>query len=152
MRFVDKRCVHCQTVYTYQESGWCVIGVLNDPKHCRDCKSAILDALDKVPVKYERVWVETDELTFDELQSIREICLERERRQYPNRVIGERMVAPLYNLKDPENRHVSHIVRCDDVDYLIEMWSKDPDSKSVKKECERNIETGEIRPWRNYGH
>lgn len=151
MRFVNKRCIHCRTVYAYQASGWCAIGQLNDPKYCRDCRGAILDALDNVPVKFEKVWVETDEKTFDELLALREVNLKSQAEQYPDRIFGERITASLYDMKDPGNRYVSYVVKCDGVDYHIEMWSNDPNSKKVSKECERNLETGEIRPWRNYG-
>lgn len=47
----SKRCVHCHSIYPYIRSGEGCLSSINDDKYCPECKSAILKALDNIPVK-----------------------------------------------------------------------------------------------------
>ncbi len=62
MRQTIKRCHHCQVTYTCQISG-ANIPQNNSTTYCPECQQATIDALAKIPVKRQKVFVDTDEIT-----------------------------------------------------------------------------------------
>ena len=50
------RCKHCGKEYSYQASGEGCNNKLNNEDYCPECMKAILDALDKIPVRFEHRW------------------------------------------------------------------------------------------------
>ena len=48
------RCKHCGKEYSWQASGEGCDNRLNNEDYCPDCMKAILEALDKIPVRYEK--------------------------------------------------------------------------------------------------
>ena len=50
------RCKHCGKEYSYQASGEGCNNKLNNEDYCPECMKAILDALEKIPVRFEHRW------------------------------------------------------------------------------------------------
>ena len=50
------RCKHCGKEYSYQASGEGCNNKLNNEEYCPECMKAILDALEKIPVRFEHRW------------------------------------------------------------------------------------------------
>ena len=143
-----KRCAHCRIVYVWQSSGWCQ-SPLNDMKYCPECKKAINEALAKIPVYFRSVWQETDAHTVEFLLEQRKINLKRAQEQHPDRIIGERILAPLFDMKDPENINSNYEVQYNGETFAVEIWSKTPEKNKVKILMEENIVTGKRRPWKD---
>jgi hypothetical protein len=144
-----KRCVHCGLVYAWQSSGYGCHNPVNDQKYCPDCKAAIVKALENIPVRFRSVWVETKDISVETLLKHRERTLEKAKKDNPNRIIGERVVAPLFDMVDSENIYCGLIVSYQGEDYLVETWSKTPQENTVKVKMEENLITGKRMPWRN---
>lgn len=79
MRTTISRCIHCGTTYTYQLSGYPQLNEYNDEHYCPECKKAIVEALSKIPKKFDRKWrtLKEEEVT-DELLS----CMNRMLEEY----------------------------------------------------------------------
>lgn len=60
MRTWTCRCKHCGKEYSYQASGEGCHSKLNNEDYCPECMKAILDALDKIPVRFEHRWHKCD--------------------------------------------------------------------------------------------
>lgn len=70
MRTTISRCIHCGKTYTYQLSGYPQLNEYNDEHYCPECKKAIMEALSKIPKKFDRKWRSLkDEEVSDELLS-----------------------------------------------------------------------------------
>ena len=80
MQHYIKYCKHCEVEYTFQASGNHYTlehsEKYNDENYCPRCKKAILDVLSTIWPVNEVLFVETDEITLDELVVIREKQLE----------------------------------------------------------------------------
>ncbi len=55
MMHYPKRCVHCNTRYSYQASGDGCFNPVNDKRYCPICKAIINEALKSVSIKFEKV-------------------------------------------------------------------------------------------------
>jgi rubredoxin len=97
MTHYTKRCVHCKTTYTYQGSGEGCFRPLNDDRYCPDCKTAIVKALESIPKKFDKVFIETDEVTYDYLLEKRNIQDEK-----AGGLCTRRVYASLFNTKTGE--------------------------------------------------
>lgn len=146
--FRQRRCAHCQSPYYWQSSGPGCQESGNDAKHCPDCRYVITEALKSVPVRFRGVWEETDEVDVETLLAHRKASLEEHRRRFPDRLIGEQVVAPLFDLRDPENKETSHIVPYNGKTYMVQTWTKTTERNCVKVKMEEEIATGKRRPWR----
>ncbi len=144
-----KRCVHCGIVYAWQSSGYGCNKAVNDAKYCPECKAAINEALKKVPIRIVSVWEDTDKVTVEFLLNQRKLAREEARKNHPNRIIGERVLAPLFDMVDPENKNANYVIKWGGDTYAVETWSKEPERNKVMILMEENLLTGKRRPWRD---
>lgn len=140
-----KRCRHCNTIYAWQASGDGCFRELNDEDYCPDCKKVIVEALKSVPKKFKKIWVETDEVTYDYLKA------ERAKQDEKNGGLCMRRVyVSLFNT-EKGTREVNDAFDVDDKQYLVLYWNDNPDEIKIKVLKELNIETNEItRYWKDY--
>lgn len=108
--------------------------------------NVILIALKAVPRAYNKVYVETTEITALELEQ-----LENERWAATKATGGLpcRRISPgLFDMVDPSNIEHRGITYKDGKTYHWWYWSKDPiNDQEVSIEMERNLLTGELTPW-----
>ena len=144
-----KRCCHCKSTYTYQASGDGCHKPTNDDTYCPDCKSIILEALMNVPMKFDRVWEETDEVTYDYLLEKRRI--EEEKRSEGNLLpLGRRVYASLFNTKTGE-AETNDAFDVDNRQYVAQYWPSKREDMKIRVLKEKNLLTGEIIGyWRDY--
>jgi hypothetical protein len=136
-----KRCAHCRSVYEWQSSGSGCQRQENDIKYCPECKKVIIDALSSVAVKYECVWVPTDEVDI-------EILSEQREKHYKKHLV-ERVVLPLWDMHDLENVHNGFYVKYNGKNYKVETWSKKPGRNSIEVEMQKEIKTGKLTFWKD---
>jgi len=134
------RCQHCLIEYIYYPSGCPYTQTrLNDNRYCPDCKQAVSDVLKNVPLKVERFTKPYERMTLEELK-------ERVKKERKGQLF-QRVASPLFDMKDPDNRNISGWVRIDGLDIFYSYWTKKDDYR-IEVEMERNLETGEERPWK----
>jgi rubredoxin len=140
-----KRCRHCNTVYAWQASGNGCFHELNDERYCPDCKNVISEALNLVPKKFKKIWVETNEVTYDYLKA------ERVKQDEKNGGLCIRRVyASLYNV-EKGTHEVNDAFDVDDKQYCVQYWSDTPDAIKIQVLKELNVETNEITGyWKDY--
>jgi phage FluMu protein Com len=145
MMHYTKRCKHCNTVYSWQASGEGCFHELNDEKYCPDCKRVINEALKLVPKKFKKIWVETNEVTYDYLKA------ERAKQDEKNGGLCMRRVyVSLFNIKNG-TREINDAFDVDDKQYCVLYWSDTPDIIKIQVLKEVDIETNEIiRYWKDY--
>jgi len=145
MMHYTKRCKHCNTVYAWQASGEGCFHELNDETYCPDCKKVINEALKLVPKKFKKIWVETDEVTYDYLKA------ERAKQDEKNGGLCMRRVyVSLFNIKKGTSE-INDAFDVDDKQYCVLYWSDTPDIIKIQVLKELNIETNEIiRYWKDY--
>jgi rubredoxin len=143
MMHLIKRCRHCKTVYTWQASGEGCFNELNDETYCPDCKKVIIEALKSVSQKFKKVWVETDEVTYDYLKEKR---AEKEK----DGLCMRRVYASLFNSETGASEK-NDAFDVDDKQYCVQYWSDNPTVIKIKVLKELNIETNEIIGyWKDY--
>lgn len=142
------RCIHCRAVYSLQTSG--PGSDKGSASYCPDCHSVVLAALQAVPVRFER---ETEKVTDQEA-----ICLvlaEMERLKVdPPRLFGTPIFSyvPGLHRRTIDGSWESETVSCvtlGGVRYLVARWPGE-DPPRVSRFVEKNVETGETKPWRDY--
>lgn len=151
--FRQKRCGHCRAPYACRMSGNGCQDPLNEGTYCPDCKRVVLEALIAVPPKFEKV-IEPVDISFDMVKGwYDEDETQRASRRAEGQLVMRRLSMPLYDLDDPDNRYIAGYVqgrgRWDAYLFQISYWTKRGDPQ-VTTELEKNLQTGEIRPWRNY--
>jgi copper chaperone CopZ len=142
-----KRCIHCKIIYLWQSSGYGCQDQLCDAYYCEDCKLAVTNALKNIPVLFKSVWVDTDEISVKTLLDHREAIIEKDRSS--GSVFAERVLAPLFDLEDPENNNANYEIKYNGNTYAVETWSKKPYRNKVKILMEEDLITGLRRPWRD---
>lgn len=73
MRIGIVRCKHCHIMYEWQASGeYCLKTPqeYNDADYCPECKKAIIDALNAIPVKNSLVWERVTDISFPEMKAM----------------------------------------------------------------------------------
>jgi hypothetical protein len=109
----------------------------------------IIGALNTVPQKYEKIWIDTAEIDV-------QMLIDRDRRlqkraQEKGELYIRRTTAPLFDLKDPENIHDGWVMRHGARWYKVETWSKEPEKASLQVAMERELKTGAlVRYWVEY--
>ncbi len=143
MIFAIVRCQHCGIQYHYQASGFGA-GEFNHAEYCPKCWEAALTAMRKMPVKREKVWVKTNEITLAELKAIEKIrdsvpwaC----HRVFPSWA-RER---PDGSLESETVRHVEH----DGKEYIYSYWGDDDSKAEISVLKEKDTVTGKILGWWN---
>jgi hypothetical protein len=141
------RCVHCGCKYYYQGSGYGCLEELNDPKYCRDCKKAIVDALENVPIRFEFRYVDIKTLGSEYQYITKEKILEWnhacETGESGKRWC-RRICMPLFDIEDPSNLENSIVItvpegqfKGSDVEYHC--WSKKPEWDNIRVKVEWDL-------------
>jgi len=140
-----KRCWHCKTVYTYQASGAGCHEPINDETYCPECKAAILKALKSIPKKFDKIFMETDEVTYDYLKKKRD-----EQDEKAGGLCTRRVYCSLFNSKTGEAEK-NDAFDVDDKQYLVQYWPSKMEDMKIKVLKEKNLETGETKNyWKEY--
>jgi hypothetical protein len=150
MRITQHRCLHCQTVYSlnsYSNSPF------HNTSHCESCTKIIQEALSVVPPKFEEV-LEPIDIPLDLVLGWYKAEIEDfEAHMKAGRLPVRRVAFPLFDLEDPDNQYVTGWVRgqykWSDYCICFGYWTKRGES-SIRAEMEKNLETGELKPWVNY--
>lgn len=151
-----KRCTHCRTVYSYYASGQGCEGRLNHDRHCPDCRKVVLDALATVPAKFANTLLPTTAVTLDQL-----LAWERERdarRKKDGGLFARRIRFPLFAMDGSNRTNRTGFVggegalkgRMFSYSYWVDPEIEGYLEVQVDEEMQRNLETGETVPWRNY--
>lgn len=151
------RCKHCLISYTYQTSGapahW-YADQSNSSDYCKDCWSAIKSTLKSIPVKCEKFFEDvTDE---DELKRVFE--REEYNKENPVRLFGDKgpvvqeVGSSTYKISNRKITDSSYevIVNLEGVKYRIRKWRNGSEPTKVIRPMERNLKTGEEKPWIEY--
>lgn len=167
--YAEKRCIHCGVVYNCLRSGhgFPEYGNHSNAEYCLDCYKVIKEALKSVPVKFESKTVDVSEVP--ELSGITwETVLDWEKQNEAipkdeSKVYVRRVLMPLFDLEDPDNRHSSREVFKPDgvelpfpfqnqkVGFYLETWTKKPEWNSVRVPVEYDIDNKKIiGPWKYY--
>ena len=141
-----KRCIHCRTVYLFQSSGPGCGSNYNDGRYCPDCAKAIAEVLKKIPYKFEQVWGKTEEIDAETLMAV-DRALDA-KADLDGKLRLKRVGCPLFDMGDLTNSHNCIFIRYEGKEYRVDTWSKTPESNTVKVAMERNLQTGEMKLWR----
>jgi|TARA_Y100000310_G_scaffold130972_1_gene130187 hypothetical protein len=138
MKKIISYCIHCGVEYYYQASGWHP-PKNNDPKYCPDCKDSIMDTLSKIPVKFDRRLVETDDLTKEQaLEILKKYDEELKGKREDGIIVGTRVLASLVNQKTGE-QSIDRIFNYNGNEYYIHYWESEPDNYEIKKKVRWDI-------------
>lgn len=110
MKIGNIRCKHCNIKYQFQYSGQYQLNSpkkFQDDKYCPICKSAIVDALSRVPKKFERVMIETDEVDINTLLDWRDNRLNSNTTGILP--VSERVFSTLYNVETGRSKTIYEI-------------------------------------------
>ena len=157
MRHYSRRCEHCKSVYAYQASGNGCFHPDNDNRFCNDCMHVINSALNDVEPKFEDTWIETDEVTFDQLKQweidkITEYKAKIESGQalFPP---SKRIFAGSHNMQTGE-RDITELIEGRDSfknrEFIYSYFSSRPNIVRITTRVEKNLETGKTKPWVTY--
>jgi len=150
------RCEHCEEVYAYHPSYYGRMPRYNDSKYCPSCAEVLEIAFEKVPVKFRKEFVDTEDYTREQIIAAQdERCKkEQEKAKSSNDLIifpGLRRVFPgLFDLKDPSNVQSTVTERMKDpvsgeiVYYSVSWWSKKPKEVEITKEVWWNIQENKV--------
>lgn len=130
MDFRQRRCRHCNSVYSYQISGEGCMSSLNDPIFCPGCAEVVAKALANVPVKYARRWVPRPDIPVTDVMIL------------PAGMVRQVMVGAKVD-------HARHVKFPDREFRIITMDQKWGGQVTVEEEVEMDLITGqEVGPWR----
>lgn len=136
MSIERKRCRHCKSPYIYHPSSYGDedVGEYNHQDYCPDCYKVVSEALEKVPIKFEKKFIPTTKYTREEISNHQE---ERCKNGVPIR-----RIFPSYIDTTGETQH--NIV-CeympDNEWYMAQWWSHKLDEVKIsvetwlKKDC-----------------
>jgi len=151
----QSRCIHCQVKYRYQASGPIPPGGgrSNWGHFCDTCSDAISEALSAIPRRFENSWEKVKSWSVQdcldhEAKLLEEAKAKAKEEGRPFLPI-HRVASPLFDLQDSSNHNRTNYVKMPDgLTYLYSYWTKEgPEKGSVRVEMEKNLETGEMRPW-----
>lgn len=151
-----KRCWHCQRGYLCLVSGSHGYHTNHtDSRYCPECLGAINEALQHVPRKFEHDWVETTDVTLEQVLAWKKDADEaRERARAEGKLIVVRITTPLFDLSGKRQER-SGIVKgkegFEGRTFEYRYWTSsevDVEDVAIREEVERNLETGGLRPWR----
>lgn len=154
MRHEIRRCIHCGRRYAFQSSGDGCMDPFNDERFCPACQTAVREALKAIPKAVEKFEVE---VTGEE----RDRVLAEQIRQNtgPSKAIDvtdivhfshvRRIGPPLFDTEKGATMNTQFIYM-DGLDYGISKWSDGREPEKVTRTMERDLETGQEVPWRNF--
>lgn len=149
------RCKHCQDVYLCLVSGQYGYSTSHkDTQYCEECALVIRKALSTIPVKFERVWEKTGDVTLKQLlewEKLNNAELDRQN-TFPIR----RISLPLLRI---DGQNVSEIQKTAYVrgrdefkgrHFNYRYWDGEEDNAEITEELELNVKTGKTTTWVNY--
>ena len=153
MRVGVLECKHCGVEYDYQFSGsYDAIDTpreYQDEKYCPECKKAIVDALNKIPVKFTYKDVETDEVDLQTLLRWEKETYEEHEQKIKNREmllpLARRVLVGLRNLKTGEHDIVNEVIGREDKKgriYIYSYWSSDMSRQRILVNRRVELATG----------
>jgi hypothetical protein len=146
-----KRCQHCRSTYQYQWTGYGCLDKRNDPTYCTECKTVILSALAGVPKRFDLVFQETSEVSLDRLLQWERI----EDKEREEKFLPKRIAVPMFSLGSKSGEsHQAFVKGRDHLSgrlYLYQYWDGEEDEASIRVEMEKNLMTGELTVWKEYG-
>lgn len=151
-----KRCDHCKTVYSYQASGYGCHHENNSDMYCIDCMQVINDALKLVKPKFKDAWIETTEVTVDQLKKWEADKIEEHNKNNTTGIkfpLMKRVFAGTYNMETGDKDVIEHVDGRDDFkgrEFIYSYNTKDPSVINITTRVELNIETGATKPWKEY--
>lgn len=157
MREAYKRCTHCQTVYLCLLSGHSPRTKHTDDRFCPDCLEVVRAALREVPRKFEKTRVPATDVTLDQLLAWEQ---ETETEAAAKGGLQARRVAfPLFDLTGKKKHHTAFVKGRGQGftrrTFLYSYWTTegviDMNDVTIEEEVERNLETGQTRPWGLHG-
>lgn len=151
MRESYKRCTHCRDVYLIVLSGHSPRTEHTDGRFCPDCLKVVQEALSKVPRKFEQVWEPTTDVRVEQLLAMQSAGENAVRAT--GGIVARRVSAPLFNLETGEVSKQGYVQGQDNFagrHFHYRYWEGKEDEAEVTEEFERNLATGELRPWRNF--
>jgi len=145
-----RRCSNCLDVYLQQVTGPEMDRTSNE--YCEVCHNTIKKALEKIPKKFKSVWIKTDELSADELLEIQDKQIAKDKEKHPDRIIfGYRLAGiPLFDMNDYKNYNECYLIKHNNKNYKVSVWSKRKEDNEVFVEMEENLKTGEMKIWEDY--
>jgi hypothetical protein len=128
-------------------SGYGGIQENNDGKYCSSCFRVIQEALKAVPKQATHAWVGTSDVSVESLVEQEQAALEKAKAT--GKMAVHRVLAPLFDVERPSNRHMQGIVRRDGRTYRYEYWTEQGGMAAgrVYIEVERDTEGTITGPW-----
>lgn len=148
------RCQHCQSEYLCLTSGERGYHTNHkNTRYCEGCAAVIRVALSAVPVKFERIWEITNDVTLGQL-------LEWERLNSEEQVIRDgfgikRVSSPLFRMNGPNitaTQKTGYVKGRNEFArryFHYRYWENEENKAEITEELELNIETGQKEPWRD---
>jgi len=154
MRITICICEHCGSKYQWQASG--CYNVLETPKeyqspdYCPECKKAIVETLNKIPVKFKEEYVETTEVTLAQLKQWEINYIEEEKEKMANSKIVifpkfKRVFPKLYDTVNQELQVVEEVIGRDDFrerQYIYSYWPSKIEEATISVKKRIEIATG----------
>lgn len=148
-----KRCISCGVRYSYQASGWGA-PKYNHHDYCQECYEVVCEALKKVPRKFKKDLVETEEVTLEQLREWEQAWKDEHEEKVQNGSMFfpyvRRIGVPMYNVETGAVMKNEFVTGRDDFHHRVfnyEYWPGKEDEAVIREEVEVNCETGAIRPW-----
>ena len=145
------RCEHCSDVYEFQSSGWGA-PTFNDSEYCPTCKKAIDKALEKVPRKFDIEWVDDPTISLESV--LKAEADQKAEYEAKNGVLPyfKAVLMPLFDMKDTDNHNIGGVIQMGDKRVSYSYWTKNnhPGYPKVQVKMEKNLQTGQLSPWREY--
>jgi len=142
----QRRCLACNVRYHWQSSGPGCDDPDNSADYCEDCAAIVRRVLVSIPVRVIKQWVPTDDVTAFELEQLEKDNAATALAE--GKLHVRRVVAPFFDLEDPNNIQHCGFTKKDGKLYRWSYWSKDPEGTAkVQLAIERNMETGETCVW-----
>lgn len=146
------RCKHCLDVYEYQSSGWGCLEAENSSEYCPTCKKAINKALENVPPKFDVEWVDDPTISLESVLKAEEDHKAEYEAKHGVLPYFKAVAVPAFDLNDWSNSNRNGFVRMGDKEVYYSYWSKTnhPGYPKVQVKMEKNLQTGQLSPWREY--
>lgn len=140
----SKHCKHCGNQYMYQASGNGCLNTYNDENYCPECKKAIIDTLNKIPIKFVEKWKKINDINYNEfLKPIKDDYLKNkeEKDKTFKEKYGVNSLANSFKIVhsvDSSNNKVEEYYK-DWCYYHVEWDEKNPDNKTIYCMYEFNV-------------
>jgi len=134
-----KRCTHCKVVYPYHLNKYSFLPKYNDSRHCPKCFKAIEKALKKIPIKFKKTFIKSNDYTREQLIKAQEIRLNKSienKRILFNSENIEYQHSVCEKMPDPKTNKITF--------YYATWWDNKPDEVEVSKEVWWDIKNKKV--------